>query len=101
MFNVKTSQTSDLTTQTLPSQENSPLVLVTDDEEADRALLRTLMEQEGYRVVEACNGKQCLEAYTTCVPNIRLVRNINLGEKKMVVVFNLSYHHAKSNRLYS
>jgi Cd2+/Zn2+-exporting ATPase len=32
---------------------------------------------------------------------IRLVRNINLGEKKMVVVFNLSYHHAKSNRLYS
>jgi hypothetical protein len=32
---------------------------------------------------------------------IRLVRNINLGEKKMVGVFCQSYHHVKSNRLYS
>jgi hypothetical protein len=31
----------------------------------------------------------------------RLVRNINLGEKKMVGVFDMSYHHGKSNRLYS
>lgn len=73
MFNVKTSQTSDISTQTLPSQENSPLVLVTDDEEGARSLLRTLMEQEGYRVVEACNGKQCLEAYTTWHPDIVLL----------------------------
>lgn len=73
MFNVKTLQTSDISTQTLPSQENSPLVLVTDDEEAARSLLRMLMEQEGYRVVEACNGKQCLEAYTTCHPDIVLL----------------------------
>ena len=73
MFNVKTSQTSDISTQILPSQENSPLVLVTDDEEAARALLRTLMEQEGYRVVEASNGKQCLEAYTTWHPDIVLL----------------------------
>jgi signal transduction histidine kinase len=73
MFNVKTSQTSNLSTQTLPNQENSPLVLVTDDEEAARSLLRMLMEQEGYRVVEACNGKQCLEAYTTCHPDIVLL----------------------------
>ncbi len=73
MFNVKTSQTSDISTQTLPSQKNSPLVLVTDDEEAARSLLRMLMEQEGYRVVEACNGKQCLEAYTTCHPDIVLL----------------------------
>lgn len=73
MFNVKTSQTSDISTQTLPDQENSPLVLVTDDEEGARSLLRMLMEQEGYRVVEACNGKQCLEAYTTCHPDIVLL----------------------------
>ena len=73
MFNVKTSQTSDISTQTLPSQENSPLVLVTDDEEGARSLLRMVMEQEGYRVVEACNGKQCLEAYTTCHPDIVLL----------------------------
>jgi signal transduction histidine kinase/DNA-binding response OmpR family regulator len=73
MFNVKTSQTSDISTQTLPSQENSPLVLVTDDEEAARSLLRMVMEQEGYRVVEACNGKQCLEVYTTWHPDIVLL----------------------------
>ena len=36
----------------------------------------------------------------TGLPN-RLVRNINLGEKKMVGVFDMSYHHGKSNRLYS
>ncbi|HCF26745.1 MAG TPA: phosphoacceptor domain-containing protein [Cyanobacteria bacterium UBA11049] len=73
MFNVKTSQISDLSTQTLPSQENSPLVLVTDDEEGVRSLLCMLMEQEGYRVVEACNGKQCLEAYTTWHPDVVLL----------------------------
>ncbi|HEY9781294.1 MAG TPA: hybrid sensor histidine kinase/response regulator [Leptolyngbyaceae cyanobacterium] len=73
MFNVKTSQTSDISTQTLPNQENFPLVLVTDDEETARSLLRMVMEQEGYRVVEACNGKQCLEAYTTWHPDIVLL----------------------------
>ena len=33
--------------------------------------------------------------------DIRLVRDINLGEKKMVGVFCQSCHHVKSNRLYS
>jgi uncharacterized LabA/DUF88 family protein len=32
---------------------------------------------------------------------IRLVRNINLGEKKMVDVFCQFYHHDRSNQLYS
>lgn len=69
MFTVKT---PNISTQALPCQD-SPLVLVTDDEEESRALLRMLMKQEGYRVVEACNGKECLEAYTTWHPDIVLL----------------------------
>lgn len=72
MFTAKTSATPDISTQALASRD-SPLVLVTDDEEESRALLHMLMEQEGYRVVEACNGKECLEAYTTWQPDIVLL----------------------------
>ncbi|MBH8552486.1 PleD family two-component system response regulator [Nostocaceae cyanobacterium CENA357] len=50
-----------------------PLILVADDDKAIRVLLRKAMEQEGYRVVEVTDGKQCLDAYETVKPDIVLL----------------------------
>lgn len=50
-----------------------PLVLVVEDDRSTRTLLRELMEQEGYRVVEAENGETGLEAYIRLSPNIVLL----------------------------
>ncbi|WP_066379824.1 MULTISPECIES: PleD family two-component system response regulator [unclassified Anabaena] len=50
-----------------------PVVLVADDDNTIRKMLRTIMEQEGYRVVEVTNGKQCLDAYKIVKPDIVLL----------------------------
>ncbi|MHC5599466.1 MAG: GGDEF domain-containing response regulator [Nostoc sp.] len=49
------------------------LILVADDEKTTRVLLHKAMEQEGYRVVEVNDGKQCLDAYETIKPDIVLL----------------------------
>jgi diguanylate cyclase (GGDEF)-like protein len=50
-----------------------PLILVADDDKTIRLLLRGVMEQDGYRVVEVTDGKQCLEAYMNIKPDIVLL----------------------------
>ncbi|AFY33289.1 PleD family two-component system response regulator [Calothrix sp. PCC 7507] len=50
-----------------------PVILVADDDKTIRVLLRKAMEQEGYRVVEVNDGKQCLDAYETIKPDIVLL----------------------------
>lgn len=40
-----------------------PSVLVVDDQEQVRQLIREALEQAGYEVEEACNGKEGLERY--------------------------------------
>lgn len=51
----------------------SPLLLVVDDDQSIRTLLRRAMEQEGYKVVEAENGEQALAAYTRLNPDLVLL----------------------------
>ncbi len=55
------------------STKQPPLILVADDDKTIRVLLRKAMEQEGYRVVEVNDGKQCLDAYETIKPDIVLL----------------------------
>ncbi|HYW19573.1 MAG TPA: PleD family two-component system response regulator [Nodularia sp. (in: cyanobacteria)] len=55
------------------SSKQPPLILVADDNKVIRLLLREAMEKEGYRVVEAADGKQCLLAYETFQPDIVLL----------------------------
>lgn len=50
-----------------------PLILVADDDDLIRLTLRKLLEKEGYRVVEACDGHECLAAYQNNQPNIVLL----------------------------
>ena len=42
-----------------------PSVLVVDDEDQIRQLIRETLESAGYEVEEACNGKEGLERYRT------------------------------------
>lgn len=56
-----------------PASKQPPLILVADDDKTIRSLLRRVMEQEGYRVVEVTDGKQCIEAYMNLKPDIVLL----------------------------
>ena len=40
-------------------KQNSPIILVADDERVTRMLLRHLLEKDGYEVIETKNGAQC------------------------------------------
>ncbi|NJM69213.1 MAG: PleD family two-component system response regulator [Scytonema sp. RU_4_4] len=51
----------------------TPVILVVDDDKSMRTLLREAMEKEGYRVVEVSNGKQCLDVYASVKPDLVLL----------------------------
>ena len=57
------------------AQGTSPnlLVLVVDDEPTTRLLLRVAMQKEGYQVIEASNGRECLERFRAHRPDIVLL----------------------------
>lgn len=55
------------------SQQETPLILVVDDDRATRMLLKLAMEEEGYRVIEAKDGEQCLAAFTRSRPDMVLL----------------------------
>lgn len=52
--------------------ENSS-ILIADDDRTIRRLLHQIMAREGYRVIEANDGEQCLSLYRTMKPDIVLV----------------------------
>src|SRR3569832_1159545 len=56
-----------------PSQPDSSMVLVDDDDRALRTLLRFAMEEEGFLVAEANNGENCLAEFARLQPDIVLL----------------------------
>lgn len=61
---------SDIKTST---SNKVPLILVVDDDRIMRSLLNLAMEEEGYRVAQAKNGKQGLAEYTRLQPDMVLL----------------------------
>ena len=58
----------------IPSaQQDSPLILIVDDDKFTRLQIRQRMQKEGYRVEEFSNGEQCLAAYMSLHPDIILL----------------------------
>lgn len=53
--------------------DSQPLVLVVEDFEDNRFMMRRLLEMSGYRVVEAVNGNQAVEAAERDQPDIILM----------------------------
>ena len=62
--------TNDLTEE---KGDSRPLVLVVEDFEDNRFMMRRLLEMSGYRVVEAVNGNQAVEAAAREHPDIILM----------------------------
>lgn len=56
-----------------PPNHNPPLILIADDDKTVRVSLRRAMEQEGFQVVEAANGEDCLIAFTRLRPDLVLL----------------------------
>lgn len=58
----------------IPStQQDSPLILVVDDDKFTRLQIRQRLRKEGYRVEEISDGEQCLTAYTRLNPDVILL----------------------------
>lgn len=56
-----------------PTQRDSPLILIVDDEKFMRIQLRRAMEQSGYQVAEATDGEEALTAFTRLHPDMVLL----------------------------
>lgn len=57
-----------MTTQTKPIS-----ILVADDDLSTRLILRLILKREGYEVIEAENGEQCLQHFSTTKPDMVLL----------------------------
>lgn len=53
--------------------QDTPLVLIVDDEQTQQLFMRRVMEKEGYQVIEAANGEECLEICQQQIPDIILL----------------------------
>ena len=54
-------------------EDGGPVVLVVEDFEDNRFMMRRLLEMSGYHVVEAVNGNQAVELATSTRPDIILM----------------------------
>jgi diguanylate cyclase (GGDEF)-like protein len=71
---IKVCGTQFMSRKSQVSKSSSPpLILIADDDKVTRTLLREAMEQEGYRVVDVNNGKECLDAYNSAKPDLVLL----------------------------
>ncbi|MBW3572519.1 MAG: response regulator [Gemmatimonadetes bacterium] len=64
---------SPVRTDEHPDPSRAPLVLIAEDHEDSRDALRTLLDAFGYRVVEACNGRQAVELARAERPDLILM----------------------------
>jgi two-component system cell cycle response regulator DivK len=58
---------------TKETEDLRPVVLVVEDFEDNRFMMRRLLEMSGYRVVEAVNGNQAVEMAVSVRPDIILM----------------------------
>lgn len=52
---------------------NTPVILTVDDDMATRKMIGRNLRSEGYKIVEATNGNDCLEIYSRLQPDIILL----------------------------
>jgi len=55
------------------SQNDSPTILLVEDTEDNRQMMKKLLEMSGYRVVEATNGREAVEVASRVKPQIILM----------------------------
>lgn len=55
------------------SQNHQPVIVVVDDERTLRLVLHKAMEKQGYRVIEACDTRHCLDICQQQLPDLVLL----------------------------
>jgi DNA-binding NtrC family response regulator len=72
-------------------------ILVIDDEEIIRVLLRSALEAEGYEVTEAANGREGLELYRQTPTNLVITDIVmpELNGLDMLLELTREFLHAK------
>ena len=56
-----------------PVRGGNELILLVEDEHTLRVLVRGVLERYGYRVIEACSGKNALELWAECRQEVQLL----------------------------
>ncbi|MDJ0796072.1 MAG: SpoIIE family protein phosphatase [Calothrix sp. MO_167.B12] len=54
-------------------ENNSPLILIADDDKSTRIVLKLILQQDGYQILEVENGEQCLSTYKQYQPDMVLL----------------------------
>ncbi|ACK71247.1 response regulator receiver modulated GAF sensor protein [Gloeothece citriformis PCC 7424] len=62
-----------MTRTNLCSYPDTPLILVVDDDRSTRTLLKVAMEEEGYQVITAKDGEECINEFNRCQPHMILL----------------------------
>jgi len=57
----------------LNSSREYPLILIADDDQSTRILLRLILKKDGYQVIEVENGRECLSAWQKHQPDMILL----------------------------
>lgn len=57
----------------MPEKHVRPKILVVEDEEDSRSILRWLLEQEGYEIIEAADGRSAVEIALSQKPDLILM----------------------------
>ena len=61
------------TQMNLNFSRESPLILIADDDQSTRILLRLILKKDGYQVIEVENGRECLSAWQEHQPDMILL----------------------------
>jgi two-component system KDP operon response regulator KdpE len=67
----------------------NPIALLIDDDRSNRRLLRTLLESEGYRVIESNNGRRGLAAAADCQPDVIILELVLPDRRGLTVLKQL------------
>ena len=83
-------------------------ILVVDDEEGIRLLYREELEDEGYKIIDASSGEDCLKCLEEELPDlvlldikmpgmdgVEVLRSIKEKKKDMPVILSTAYPHYK------
>lgn len=66
-------KTEQLPTHSAKSPTRRETILIVDDEEIVRNLVKTILDEQGYKTLTAANGEEALVIYKNNVPTINLV----------------------------